>query len=178
MPTRDKSTFKKILSKHFCDSITPPPRRHFRSFFLAGKKPTLKILYRCPLCSYILSIWPFCENCAIIDDSNEKCRLFNPCKLHRGYAVQIKNYNSCLDAVKIKNYNSCLEDASESHTRSFLCSNCNYDKRDQWVITYPSLIEQKPKRDLTLFLSRVSSVSSWFQNSLEIRTWSMLQLLE
>ena len=40
-----------------------------------------------------------CENCTTIDDYNEKCRLSNPCKSHRGYAVQIKDFNSCLEDI-------------------------------------------------------------------------------
>ena len=84
--------------------------------------------------------WSSCENCTFADDYNEKCKLCNPCKLHRGYAVQIKDCNSC------------LEEICDSHNRGFLCSNCHYDKCDQWENTYPGMIAKNPKREFSLFL--------------------------
>ena len=57
---------------------------------------------------------------------NEKCRIGNPCKFHRGYTVQIKDCNSC------------LEDVCNSHTKGFLCPNGH--KCDQWENTYPGMI--------------------------------------
>ena len=39
-----------------------------------------------------------------------------------------------------------------THTRDFLCSNCHYDKYDQWKNTNPGMIAINPKRDFSLFL--------------------------
>ena len=89
---------------------------------------------------YTLGSWTQCENCTIIDDYSEKCKLCNPCKLHSCYAVQIKGCNSC------------LEEVCDSHPRGHLCSNCHYDKCDQWENTYPAMIGKNPKRDFSLFL--------------------------
>ena len=38
-----------------------------------------------------------------------------------------------------------------THTRGFLCSDCHYDKCDQWKNTNPSLIAKNPRRNLILF---------------------------
>jgi hypothetical protein len=63
--------------------------------------------YICPLCLYTLGSWSSCENCTVADEYNEKCRLCNPCSVHRGYAVTIKDCNSC------------LEEVCDSHVRDF-----------------------------------------------------------
>ena len=76
----------------------------------------------------------------MIEEYDEKCRLCNPCKLHRGYAVQIKGCNSC------------LEEVCDSHPRGHLCSNCHYDKCKQWESTYPGMIGKNPNRDFSLLL--------------------------
>ena len=49
---------------------------------------------------YTLGRWSSCENYTIFYECNdEKCRLCIPCKMHRGYAVQIKDRNTCLERV-------------------------------------------------------------------------------
>ena len=96
--------------------------------------------YICPLCLYTLGSWSSCENCTTVSEYDEKCRLCNPCKLHRGYAI------------KIKDCNSCLEEVCDSHVRGFLCSNCHYDKCNQWENTYPGMIRKNSKRSFSLFL--------------------------
>ena len=87
----------------------------------------------------MLDSWSSCENCTMADDYNKKCRLYNPCKLHRGYAVQIEDCNSC------------LEDVFDSHNRGFPCSNCHYDKCDQWENTYPGMIVKNTNVILVYF---------------------------
>ena len=82
----------------------------------------------CPICICKLGSWSFWENCTNVDEYDEKCRLCNPCKLHRGYAI------------KIKDCNSCIEEIYDSHTRGFPCFNCHYDKCDQVENTYPGMI--------------------------------------
>jgi hypothetical protein len=74
----------------------------------------------------------------MIDENGEKSRLCIPCKLYRGYAVQIKGCNFYLEG--------------ESHPKGHLCSNCHYDKCNQWENTYPGLIGKNPKRDFSLLL--------------------------
>ena len=76
------------------------------------------MFYMCPLCLYTLISWLSYENCIIINDYNEKCRLWNSCNLHRGYADQHKDFNFC------------LEDVCDSHTRGLIYSNCHYDQND------------------------------------------------
>ena len=106
----------------------------------------IKNIYTFPLCLYTLSSWSSCENCTIIEDYNENCKLCNPYKFHRGYAVQIK---AC---------NSCLKDVFASDTRDFLCSDCHYGKCDQWENPYPGLIARSPKCDVSLYLR------DWYPN--------------
>ena len=65
-----------------------------------------------------------CENYKIVNEYDERRTLYNLCKLYRRYAVQIKDCNSC------------IEDICEFHTKGFLCSNCHYDKCDQWGIPF------------------------------------------
>ena len=54
--------------------------------------------------------------------------------------------------MQIKGCNSYIEDDCDSHARDFLCSNCHYDKCDQWENIYTSMIANNPKIDLSLFL--------------------------
>ena len=112
------------------------------SQFLSGSETDNigKMYHTCSLCLYTLGSWSSCENCTTVDDYNEKCRLCNPCKLHKGYAVQIKDCNTC------------LEETCDSHPNGYLCSNCHFDKCDQWENTYPGMIGKNPKRDFSLFL--------------------------
>ena len=65
------------------------------------------MFYARPLCLHILSSWSFRENCTSVDDYNEKCSLYNPCKLQRGHVVQVKDCDSC------------SEEIYDSHTRDF-----------------------------------------------------------
>ena len=66
-----------------------------------------------------MSSWSSCKNCTIINDYKEKDRLCEPWKLQGGYAVQIKGCHFFLKGV------------CDSHTRGFLCSDCQYNKFDQ-----------------------------------------------
>ena len=94
----------------------------------------------CPSCLYKLISWSSCENCTLVDDYNEKRRISNPCKLHRGYAVRIKAWNSC------------LEEICDSHTTGFLFSNCPYDKCNQWKNSYPAMIAKTAKQSFQFIL--------------------------
>jgi hypothetical protein len=89
---------------------------------------------------HTLGSWSSCKNCKMIDENDEKSILCNPCKLHRGYAVQIKGCNSWLEGV------------CDSHPTGHLRSNCHYDKCNQWENTYPGLIGKNPKRDFSFLL--------------------------
>ena len=60
---------------------------------------TEKMFYTCLLCMYTLGSWSSRENYTIVDEYDEKCRLYNPCELHRGYAIQIKDCNSFLEEI-------------------------------------------------------------------------------
>ena len=99
----------------------------------------MKKNYTCPInlntlviCLNTLVCRSPCENCTTVDACDEKCRLCNQCKLHTGYTEQIKHFNSC------------VEDICYSHPRGYLCSNCHYNKCDQWENTYPGMIGKKP----------------------------------
>ena len=108
------------------------------------------MFYKRPLYSYTLSSWSSYENFTIIDDYDEKCRLYNPYKLHRRYAVDIKDSHSCLD------------DVCDSQSTGFLKSNCWYNICDQRENTYPNLIEKKYKQYFTLFLR------DWYRRLFEL----------
>jgi len=103
--------------------------------------------HRCPLCLHTLGSWGFCENCTTDDDYYEKCRLCNPCELHRGCAVRIE----CC--------NYCLEDMCDSQSICFPCFSCHYDKCDQWENKFDknpkhfsSFLRDWYRRDLKLLL--------------------------
>ena len=106
------------------------------------------MFYTCLLCLYTVGGWLSYENCSVVDDYNEMCRLCNPGRLHRGYALRIK------DCV------FCLEDVCYSRTIDFLCSNCLYDKYDQWENNYTGMTGKNFKRDSSLFLK--DWYASWF----------------
>ena len=76
------------------------------------------MFYVCPLCMHTLGSWSSCENWIIVYEYDEKSRLCSPFKLTRGYAIQIKYCNSC------------LEEIYDSDTRGFLCSKCHCDRFD------------------------------------------------
>ena len=134
----------------WCHSITPLSLElENNTIFIDGKSISFwgwkcqhwkKMFCTCPLCMDTLGSWSSCESCIIVDVYDGKCRLYNPCKLHRWYAVQIKDYNLC------------LENICDFHTRVFLCSYYHYDKCDQWENTYFGMIGKKPKRDFSLIL--------------------------
>jgi hypothetical protein len=100
----------------------------------------------------------------MIDEYDENCRLCNLRKLHRGYAVQIKGCNSC------------LEEICDSHPSGHLCSNCHYDKCSQWENTYPGMIGKNPKRDFSLLLRdwyRHGSKLFWEEEpGLQLNCWN------
>ena len=91
---------------------------------------------------HTLGSWSSYENLTIVDEYDEKCRLCNPFKFTRGYAVQIKYYNSC------------LEEIYDSDTRGYLCSNCHYDRFDKWEYTYPCMNRKYPELVFSLFLRK------------------------
>ena len=78
--------------------------------------------------------------------------------------VAVSNTRGCWlgYAVQIKDCNSCLEDVYDSHTRGFLSTNCHYCKYDQWENTYPVMIAKNPKRDFSLFLR------DWYPNGFKL----------
>ena len=60
--------------------------------------------------------------------------------------VQIMQSTQTAERIRlqIKECNFCLENVCDSHTRGFLCSNCHYNKFNQWEDTYPGMIGKKP----------------------------------
>ena len=93
------------------DTFIEPQSIYKKGMGLLDILLTKKNLHSLFIVRYILGGWSTIENCPIIDEVNEKCKLCSPYKQHSGHVVQIKNYNSC------------LENIYDFHTRGFLCSN-------------------------------------------------------
>ena len=122
MGTTNKSIFEKsCLNRYFILLIAS-------QFLFGSETGNTDNIYTFTIYLYTMRSWSFSENCTIIDDYYENCKLCNPYKSQIGYRVQIKDFNSC------------FEDVCDSHTKRFLCSRCCYDKCDHREITYPGMI--------------------------------------
>ena len=89
---------------------------HFIDRFLEVRQSALKNLLYMSTMQYTWGSWSSCENCNFVDEYDENCRRYNPCKLHIGYAVQFKDRNFC------------LEEVCDSHSIVYLSAKCHDDK--------------------------------------------------
>ena len=54
--------------------------------------------------------------------------------------------------MQIEDSSSCIENVCDSQTRSFLCSNCHYDKFDQNLILHLVRLKKNPRRNFKLLV--------------------------